>query len=61
MNTIYEARSHPEFPRVIMAGLKEANEKAISHAQKVQNFYLMPEDFSIDNGTLTPSLKLKRK
>ena len=27
----------------------------------VQNFHLMSEDFSVDNGTLTPSLKLKRK
>ena len=44
-----------------MEGFKEANKKAISRAQMVQNFYLMPEDFSVDNGTLTPSLKLKRK
>ena len=44
-----------------MEGLKKANSKAISRAQTVQNFYLMPEDFSVDNGTLTPSLKLKRK
>lgn len=44
-----------------MKGLEEANKKALSRAQKVQNYYLMPNDFSIDNGCLTPTLKLKRK
>lgn len=44
-----------------MEGLKEANQKAISRAQMVHNFHLMGEDFSVDNGTLTPSLKLKRR
>ena len=44
-----------------MEGLQESNKKAISRAQMVQNFYLMPEDFSVENDCLTPSLKLKRK
>jgi long-chain-fatty-acid--CoA ligase ACSBG len=61
VKSLKEARAHPNFRKVIMDGLKEANQKAISRAQYVQNFYLMPEDFSVANGCLTPSLKLKRK
>ena len=61
IKTTKEASSHTNFRKVIMEGLKEANLKAISRAQMVQNFHLMAEDFSVDNGTLTPSLKLKRK
>lgn len=30
-----------------MEGLKKANEKAISRAQYVQDFYLMPEEFTV--------------
>lgn len=44
-----------------MEGIQKANEKAISRAQKVQNVFLLGEDFSVDNGTLTPTLKIKRK
>ena len=44
-----------------MEGINQANEKAVSRAQRVQNFFLMPEDFSVENDCLTPSLKLKRK
>lgn len=42
-------------------GLKRANDKAISRAQYVQDFTILPEDFSVENGTLTATLKLKRK
>ena len=42
VKTIKEAAAHPNFKNVIMEGLKLANAKAISRAQTVQNFYLMP-------------------
>ena len=38
-----------------------ANKKAISNAQKVHRFLLLPNDFSVDSGELTPTMKLKRK
>jgi len=41
--------------------LNMANEKAISRAQQVNSFYLLPEDFTVENELLTPTLKLKRK
>lgn len=27
----------------------------------MHNFYILPEDFSVENGALTPTLKLRRK
>ena len=46
---------------IIRAGLEVANNKAISRAQRVQNFTLLSEDFSVESGLLTPTLKLKRR
>ena len=60
VSTIKEASFHPNFRKVVMKGIKQANQQAISRAQMVQYFYLMPEDFNVQNGMLTPSLKLKR-
>jgi long-chain acyl-CoA synthetase len=41
--------------------IKAANDNAISRAQRVQTFAILGEDFTVENGILTPTLKLKRK
>jgi long-subunit acyl-CoA synthetase (AMP-forming) len=46
---------------MIMEGINRYNDKAISRAQRIQTISILLEDFSVDNGTLTPTLKLKRK
>jgi long-chain acyl-CoA synthetase len=41
------------------AAVADAN-KAVSHAEAIKKFRVLGEDFTEENGTLTPSLKLKR-
>jgi long-chain acyl-CoA synthetase len=50
----------PEFQRTIGTAVDRAN-KHLSVIERVRHFRLMPEPFTIENGTMTPTLKLKRQ
>ena len=44
----------------IMKGIKEVNRELASF-ETVKKFSILPKDFTIEDGELTPSLKVKRK
>jgi long-chain acyl-CoA synthetase len=43
----------------IQAAIDDAN-KAVSHAEAIKAFRILPEDWTVESGHLTPSLKVKR-
>ena len=40
--------------------METANKKAVSRAAHIKKFKLLPNDFSMLGGELTPTMKLKR-
>jgi long-chain acyl-CoA synthetase len=49
----------PELHTELQAAVDEAN-KAVSRAEAVRRFRVLPDDFTEQNGYLTPSLKVRR-
>jgi long-chain acyl-CoA synthetase len=54
-----QLREDPELLAELDAAVADAN-KAVSHAEAIKKFRVLGADFTEENGTLTPSLKLKR-
>ena len=57
---IAKLAQHKDFERAIGEAVALANEH-LSVIERVRHFRLMPEPFTIENGTMTPTLKLRRQ
>ncbi|NYF96818.1 AMP-dependent synthetase/ligase [Janibacter cremeus] len=57
--TVEQARTNETVLAEIQGAVDEAN-KAVSKAESIRKFTVLEEDFTEENGTLTPSMKLKR-
>lgn len=56
-----EAIANPKVNELIRKSIDITNKKSVSRAAHIRKFKLLPVDFSIPGGELTPTLKLKRK
>jgi long-chain acyl-CoA synthetase len=54
-----ELRDDPKLIAEIQTAVDEAN-RAVSKAESIRVFRILPGDFTETNGMLTPSLKVKR-
>ncbi len=58
-STVADLANDPDLRAVIQGAIDEAN-KAVSHAEAIKKFAILPVDWTEDGGQITPSLKLKR-
>lgn len=54
-----EARKNPDVIAALDAAIKRAN-RGVSRAESIRRFSILPEDFSVNNGRMTASAKVKR-
>ena len=52
--------SDPKVRELIQAEVEERNKQLASY-ETIKRFEILPNDFSIESGELTPTLKVKRK
>ncbi|WP_131104231.1 AMP-dependent synthetase/ligase [Ornithinimicrobium sufpigmenti] len=57
--TLEQAPEHPQVLAELQQAVDTANE-SVSRAESIRAFHVLDEDFTADNGLLTPSMKLKR-
>lgn len=61
LKTSDEACADPKVFECIQKFINETNKTVVSRAAQIRKFSLIPVDFSIPGGELTPTMKLKRK
>jgi len=59
-NTREELVSHPKVQALFQTEIDKFN-RNLDRQEKIRRFTLLPNDFTIDNDEITPSLKVKRK
>src|SRR5690554_672403 len=57
--SVEEAAEHPAVREAFDVAVERAN-KAVSRAESIRKYTVLTTDFTVDNGYLTPSLKVKR-
>lgn len=57
--SVQDAAKDPDVIASITRAIKRANH-AVSRAESIRRFDMLPDDFTIENGLLTPSLKMRR-
>lgn len=57
--TLEQAKTNPEVLAALDQAVQRAN-KAVSRAESIRKFSILDTDFTVENGYLTPSLKVKR-
>jgi long-chain acyl-CoA synthetase len=57
--TVADLVTDPDLIADIQAAVDDANQ-AVSRAESIRKFRLLTEDFTTDNGYITPSLKVRR-
>ena len=61
VTTSDEACNNPEIQKLIQKCIDATNLKSVSRAAHIKKFNLIPVDFSLPGGELTPTTKLRRK
>jgi long-chain acyl-CoA synthetase len=57
--TVADLVEDPDLRADVQSAIDDTN-KAVSHAEAIKSFRIMPQDWTIESGHLTPSLKVKR-